>query len=410
MSNFANTLAEARQAIEVEDTESAFRALRPLLADLSDDRTQRAELFACFAEVAVRRWGPAWRELVLNALDPGQEQASYNLGSALLDKALPDIAAGVLAQTVQLHPENGALLHELVAALELQGRNQAALAALRGAPLQVRGSFLHRYLEAFNSTMVGEFDAARELFPGLAAEAGPQETLMVDRIASILARAQHLGALAPQTTASGRLCVLTGALLLDNSVASSNIFAQIRTQLNTLSRVLSAWEIHPPRVLAPPDPLSQGLAAAAGAVLGLPVERWLGEPIAGLVTGWDPRRMLPELQTLLRQHNPGQLFFAHRAKVGLEHPTCPDLLGCADHTGRLPWEAGDDDLFADVPPEPGPNEIANAVRNAVADLAMPTDIEAQMRSFAVATDRATPAAKLHSGQRDRLWAGVLLVS
>ncbi len=410
MNNFADAMAEARQALSAADTQGAFYALCPLLTEIGEDSLHRDELFTCFAEIAVRRWGTAWRELVLVAKDPSNVKGCYSLGSALIDRGHPDIAVGVLTHAVQLHPENRELLHELVAALELQGHNRAALALLRDAPVLVRQSFLHRYLEAFNCTMSGEFDAARELLPSLASDTSPQETVMVERVASILARSQHLGSLGLQTTTSGRLCVLTGALLLDNFAASPDIFPQVKTQLTRLSAVLEAWDLHPKLVLAPPDPLSHGLAMAAGRMLGLPVERWLGETVEGLVTCWDPRQMLPELQNLLRQRNAGQLYFAHRARVGIEQITCPDLLGCADTTGYLPWEAGDDDPFADIPREPNPKELADAVLNSTALPDMPNEIESQMRSFAVAVGKARPAARLQNGQRDRLWAGVLMVS
>jgi hypothetical protein len=163
-------------------------------------------------------------------------------------------------------------------------------------------------------------------------------------------------------------------------------------------------------VLALPDRDSSILAAAAGTLLGLPVEPYASDR-AGLVVAYDFGRLDESTPDELAEHQPGQILYAH-ATCWTEPPPCaPDLTLYLYQANVAPWDehlAVGPEGAIEVPADEGPPE-AIAARIVAAEVNDdPEDREEnQVSELLRWADAIRPMASAFAteGERGRMWAG-----
>jgi hypothetical protein len=316
---------------------------------------------------------------------------------------------------------------ELVAALEAMMAYRDAAAFLRDLPITA-GSFLCRYLLAFNSTLAGDLATARRLAPELApGPAGDKDQdIMATRIGGFLARADRLGGIArlDDRDLRGWHYVITGGILTHQSPYGfdepmhgryawlQDSPARIATGVARLERALAAWKLAPPCVYAPPGPGHDVVAAVIAARLGIPVAPWpaVGVPAPGVIAIYDlgglDGREVPRLVDV----RDDQIVYAHASPWAVDGPLAADVTTLLCQTLVPPWgptlavEAGvvvtrpvDTRSAADIAAD-----VVAAGEMTGEDIAA-DDLETLDRMIAAAGPPAGP-------RRERLWAGSPVLS
>ena len=372
-------------------------------------------------ELAQRRGATVLGELALAArADLDSPDRLYVLGYALIDAGAPAIAASILWRCLRLVGDSEEVVCELVSALESALAYGDALAVLEDhGPLRAR-SFLCRYLYAFNAAMAGRLDLTRAALPALAPES-PDNELMQDTIAAIVARADRVAGVTPLDARDlrGWHYVLTGGLVTHQSPYGFDEpmhgrYAWLADSLDRvatgLARVLPlARALDVPCVYAPPGRGHAIVAAAAAAKLDVPVAPWpaVGVPAPGLVVIYDLADVaIADVQRLV-QRREGQLLFAHASPWTSDCPIAPDVTTLLYQSLVAPWGQS---LIVD----PDTREVTQSVEDTREVDAIAADIVASKGLDAaelVADELARWEALVartwppEPGPRSRLWAG-----
>jgi hypothetical protein len=359
------------------------------------------------------------------ASEPEEPVALFEVGWQLIEHGLPDLAASVLARADELAPDSENLVCELVIALENGGHHRDARELLAARPGLLAGSFMCRYLLAFNSVMDGDLATARAvvLDPGDGDEEGDFQ-FMAGRIERMLARADAVAAVTAldRRDLRGWHFVLTGGLLLhlspygfDDGMNGRYAWYQDNedTCLENLRRaaaVLDALEVRVPQVVALPDRDSLALATAAGRLLDCRVAPISMDRAAepGLVVGYDLAVADGETLGALSRRGEGQLLLAQASCWTGDLPFAADLTGLLYQANTSPWAggglrvAGDGQVERTSADERPPDELAEAVLTArepeLDDLPVLLGLA---RAAAACPDGALAGA----GRRERQWAG-----
>lgn len=426
----ADAVAVARAAIAGGEPLRAVGALRAMLAypggvALAPERI--AEALAVLADAAAAADHPELADACrLLAADIDDPDRMYDLGYQLIEDGLPAIAATVLRRCYDAVGDSEQVVTELVAALEAMMAYRDAAAFLRDLPL-TEGSFLCRYLYAFNSTLSGDLATARRIAPSLAPGDKDQE-IMSTRIGGFLARADRLAAggaaRLDDRDLRGWHYVITGGVLTHQSPYGfdepmrgryawlQDSPARIMTGVARLERALAAWKVAPPCVYAPPGPGHDVIAAIVAARLGVPVAPWpaVGVPAPGVIAMYDlaalDGRDVPRLVDI----RPDQIVYAHASPWAVDGPLAADVTTLLYQTLVPPWD-------------PTLAVEAGAVVTRPADTRSPADIAADVAAGGELTgedlsaddlaglDGLVAAAGPPAGaRRERLWAGSPVLS
>ncbi len=381
------------EALGYGDVYGALRALGPALAALGElSPARRGRVLGLFADALALRFDrPGAKEASIArraAASPDDGAALYDLGYALVDQHLEDLAAPVLEHAVLVEPTQARYLHELVAAYERQGRYQAAFDALKAAPPAVATEPMTRYLKALHGALAGDPSAARAEAPALARDADDRFAFMGQRLRRLVGRADALDATpggafsgpdseGPPTEARAvggeraRHFLTSGAILLTQRTETLSVGA-VRGLLDELVVLLAGARLSPPVVLAMADRDSQIVSMAAGRLLNLPVRTWYSGAQPGLVVAWDLAGALPEQRSDMRLVASGQVVFAVTAAGDTESEVAADILGTLGGSTAPPWGGGgatlsfslDDDLDAAPDDDRDPASIAADVASA----------------------------------------------
>jgi tetratricopeptide (TPR) repeat protein len=345
------------------------------------------------------------------AVAPDDGAALHGFGHALVGARRPDLAVAILARANARAPGREPLA-ELVAALELLGRNREAVEVLDAAPALVAGDALLAYLRAFNAVKVGDVDAARQLLPRLEAATDERDRFMAGRIARMVARHDALVARSPVPLDDVRRWhfITTGGVLLHATrlARTWDTPARVKAGVESLALVVDALGLAPPAVLHPPDRTSELLARVCAATLDRPLQPWYGGDDRGLLVVYDARALIDELRAPLRHHRPGQPLFMQAAEHTTEQPVAPDVLTYLYAHNTSPWGPGltPDHQPLDTTGIPV-DELVRATLDAAPDPEL-TDREA-LRAFLAdlreLPPEAAPAATRANGQREPLWVG-----
>ncbi|HLO87339.1 MAG TPA: tetratricopeptide repeat protein [Nostocaceae cyanobacterium] len=420
-SNWLEARSAVNEALAGRQTSKALRLLAPWLnGETAENQAQNwSETFDLLARIAQVDFGEAIQTKAQAASEqPDNSQVLYNLGYALIDANRPDLAVAALQRACERDPQEPEFLAELVAALELQGRNQEAVQALEAASKLVESNTLLLYLRAFNALMVADLETPQQLLPLLQQSEDDRYLFMARRIERMLARAKAVQQISSldHHDLRGWHFVLTGGLLLRLSTERSDgrygatwdTPIRVKDSLQRLLAVLETWNISVPKVLFPSERNSEITGLAAAALLDCEAATWYGEDEPGLLVVYDARNLIPELRNMLVHHRPLQPLFIQAAEYTKEQPTAPDFLTYLYDRNTSPWGPGFTPDFQLIDTNDfTPQELAQSVVTAEDDSS--TDELSQLLRFAEALKDlppiAQPAALLNEGQRERLWVG-----
>jgi tetratricopeptide (TPR) repeat protein len=90
--------------------------------------------------------------------------ALFLFGYACMERGAGYLAIRPLARALELAPDSGAVLTELVTALEQEGRHARAVALIEDHEHLVKLGWQHRFLYVYNALMAGRLDKAAEGF------------------------------------------------------------------------------------------------------------------------------------------------------------------------------------------------------------------------------------------------------
>jgi hypothetical protein len=420
-------MREAAERLDAGDAQGAYASLRWVFREpgFDEDTARFVAALRMFSSIARRISGEAFADIADHAADsPDDVQALYDLGYELVENELGWPAVCVLTRALTRAPDEPGLLSELVCALESDSRHAEAVAHLRAAPKLLRNSFLLRYLLVFNEIMRGDLEAARGAAKDLGVPDVEGGETMKRNVETMLARSELVGAVATldDKDLRGWHFVITGGLLLhvspfgfDEGMHGRYAFTQdslsrCKHGLQLLREVLQRWDVAPQRVLALPDRASSILAAAAGTLLGLPVEPYASDR-PGLVIAYDFGRLDDSTPDELAEHQPGQILYAHATGWTEPPPCAPDLTLYLYQSNVAPWDehlAVGPEGAIDVPADEASIEEL-AARIVAADVAEdPEDRDEnrvdELRRWADAS-RPLASAFVSEGDRSRMWAG-----
>jgi hypothetical protein len=351
-------MEKARAALGQGDPRQAFALLRDVLSYpnvLGREEWQPALLL--FAEIAQQIVDEKWAEQIRAAArNPEDINALYQLGYALYEQQLFGIGAMVLSRALEMAPGEAAIVTELSACLEHEGRYAAARSVVARETALLARNAMCQYLLAFNTLMCGEVAEAKAALKRVRPELDPQQeaTLrwMVGTIGEMITRAEGVGVTALDlrgwqfaTTGSVLLHVspygLEGpmygryAFLQDTEALMHEGILRIRTALGAAGKM-------PERVFVLADRTSAALGLATATVLGVPAVKWpaLGSPLPGLVVADDLRNVPVETLKELQPHRRGQTVWAHATCWTEEGPFAADIVTFLYQTRFGPWEAG----------------------------------------------------------------------
>jgi hypothetical protein len=250
-------------------------------------------------------------------------RALHDFGYACLDRGAGYLAVRPLARALELAPDAGPVLSELVAALEQDGQHARAVAVLEEHE-PVLG-WLHRFQYVYNALMAGDLGKATDGFGRLPEPADAAWLPAREKVRRMLARADTAR---PVTSLDHRDLrgwhyVLTGGILATLSPCGfdagmtgrwaylSDSPAGCAAALARLLLILDAGGTAPESVALLPDRSSQILGTAAAAVLGLPATGFDPDRPAAhcLVVAYDLTTADPAAVAALRQRAPGQVLF-----------------------------------------------------------------------------------------------------
>ncbi len=420
MPDFDSTLAEAQQLIADELHRYALDAIAALLEDETARLTtaQRQVLLQLAHQIWValddgttKVYGALTEALAKAAAAPDDPRAIFDAAYQLIERQAPHLAGGLLVRAWSANPSELKLLHELVAALELQGRYADARDRLRVPAEQADAAFLTRYLYAFNSIVVDDYDTARAILRTLAPGGDTSREFMVARLEDALRRADLVGSAA---SSRARQFVFSGSLLLDAApdivTAREEQWATYAEHLVRLREVLRAIDRAPSRAVSLRTSRKEMMARAAAAIFEIPfAESWYPDG-EGLYPTEHLAAMQPDVAAAFAQHQPGQIYYAHFAPTERELPFAADAIGTRGTDGVIaPW-----DLWCRLDytrpdrPAGAPTETQAEMAALIAAAAPPPESLADLPPLLDLARRAHAAGLLElgqdRGQRERLWA------
>ena len=315
------------------------------------------------------------------------------------------LAIRPLARALELAPDAGPVLGELVTALEGDGQHARAVAVLEDHEPVLE--WLHRYQYVYNAVMAGELGKAAAGFGRLPEPEDEQWGPARERVRRMLARANALGEVSPLDFRDlrGWHYVLTGGVLgcvspYGFGEAMTGRYAYLNDSargcaagLRRLRLVLEAAGAAVESVALLPDRSSRIIGLAAAEVLGLPAADFdLREPGAGaLVVAYDLAFCDSEFVASLRERVPGQVLF-ERATCWTDPPrVTADVCGLLAQFCTPPWEGQlgrlEDGTVGELPGDDRPvEEIAAEIVCAepdedVGDGSAPPDPDEGLRRF-----------------------------
>ncbi len=351
----------ARDALRSGDPKKAFAALRPLLeypGKLSSEKLW-SSAWRNFADIADRIAGPELSDLSRAAArTPKDPRVLYEFGYGLVEHNLHGPAATVLTRAFELAPTAEPVLTELVCALEGIGLNERACAVLEESGM-AGGSFLPRYLLAFNKLMCGRIADSTTWLEGLA-ELAPSDSaqsesfqFMESALRDMHHRAGGLKGHAALDAADlrGWTYVVNNCLLLhlseygtDEGMNGRYAYLQESPELlaegiHRLSRVLGAAKAVPLRIHALPDRDSEILARVAAATLNCDLLEWSpdhrNEP--GVFACFDLANVEVDTAASLSIRHPGQVLWCHACTWTQNFPLAPDIITYFHQYTTPPW-------------------------------------------------------------------------
>jgi hypothetical protein len=417
----------ALAALAEGDPERAFREFRWAIADRDGGLPpeQLADGLGVLARIVVAMGDRELAERCAAAsVAIGDDATLYELGYHLIEAGLPAIAATVLRRCLALVPGSEPVVTELVAALERDLRYRDARDLLAAHPELRAENFLCRYLYAYDAAMSGDLAITRAVAPTLIGR-DDGERFMADRISAIVARADRVTGVTPLDDADlrGWHYVLTGGLLLHRSAHGfddgmrgryawlQDSLDRIRTGLDRLRAVLTAWAVTPPCIYAPPERDDEILAEAASRLLGLPRAPWpaVGLPAPGLVVIYDLSRCAWHHVERLIDRRPDQLLYAHASPWTDDSAVAPDITMLLHQSLVAPW--AERLVLADGPrtrpaDDRSPAAIASEVPGTPGLAAEETAVDDLPGLEALIAAAGAPLV----GRRERLWAGSPVLS
>ena len=429
MKSVDDAIAQARGELEAGEPQAAYGTLRWVFLNeaLVEDRARFGEALAVLAGIAEPVAGPEMAEILGGAAEtPDDPEALYAAGYECVEQQLwwpgACVLQRALARTEDGTEERIAVLGELVAALESDGRHVEACTHLRANPSALADRFVMRYLLAFNTLMCGELTAARLRASEVGQPGSEDERTMAQRLTDMLARADAAGKLGPLDGRDlrGWHFVTTGGLLLhlspfgfDEGMHGRHAMTQdsavrCRLGLLRLHAVLDSMDRTPERILLLPDRHSQVLGRAAAAMYGLPAEPYAPDR-DGLVIAYD----LAELEDeSLGEHRAGQVLFAHATCWTDPPPVCPDVTTYLYQVNIAPgvdpeaYLSGEPELEDD--PEDDTLEVrVQCILDAIVDDEvdeLPEDGIDRLAEFAETVGPLCSVLR-QEGPRERLWEG-----
>jgi len=284
---------------------------------------------------------------------PGDELAAlWAFGYACLEHHADYLAVRPLARALELAPDAGPILAELVTALEGDGQHARAVAVLEAHEPAME--WQHRFLYVYNALMAGDLGRAAAGFGRLPEPEDAAWRPARDKVRRMLARASAVGAVSPldHRDLRGWHYVLTGGVLGSVSPygfeeAMTGRYAYLNDSprgcaagLRRLRLILEAAGAAPESVALLPDRSSRIIGLAAAQALGLPaVDFDPGQPAAGaLVVAYDLARSDPGAVAALCERVPGQVLF-ERATCWTDPPrVTADVSGLLAQVTVAPWE------------------------------------------------------------------------
>ncbi len=305
--------------------------------------------------------------------NPFNPDCLLQLGMNLIEGQQPAVAASVLEYTLKVDPYNHLVLAELVAALEMDGRHDAAAKFLDAAGDMVLSNPFLLYLKIFNAFFVADIETPRELLPILQKSDDNRITFMTLRIECMLNRSdfiKDLSSLDPSNE-RGWHFVLTGGLLLresPNIIPSDDYSEHYDTReklvddIKMFAMVLDAWNLFPKKISFPPERNSEILAHIIAEILNVPTRKWIDDETAELIAVYDQAYVLPELLEPLRKYSADQFLYMHMADQTKESFVSPDILSGYYCRNTPIWGPGFGAKNNYIEPSKGtPSSIANDI-------------------------------------------------
>lgn len=364
-------LAQAVAALEEGDPQGAARCLRFASQDgeLARDEARLRTLLEVVRGIGeameieeLRTTAEAAREL--------EPQALYDVGFALVEVGLPEVAVPPLQCLDRLLPGQQAVVSELASALERATRHAEARDVLLGNP-DLHEDFWIRYLIVFNALAAGDLGTARARIGALAPD-GEDQGGAAERVRAMVRRAERLAGHEPLGLREWQY-LLNGFVLLhlspygfEEGMAGRYAWGQdsvgaIRRDLLALVAALRETDALPVAVLEVPERGSRIVAQALARLLDVPV-RPFAPGAEGLLAVYDLGSLseLPEdtLGALLGRGGEG--LFARALCWTEEPPLIPSWVGLLAQSWTAPW-AGGLRMGADGPFEAPPSDEPDAV-------------------------------------------------
>lgn len=345
-------IAEALELVAAGDVPGALRLVRG-----REEELPIGELAALLTRAAAATGFEDLEQAARRAAaEPEQPQALYEYGYACIERGLPDAAVPALRRALELVPESGAVLRELVAAYEETGRHDRAAAVLETRE-ETLGDWPDRYLLAWNAAMAGRLDLARHQTGLLSAPDDERWHPAHGRLQRIVRRAEALrAASAPVPTPllgeqdlRGWQFVIAGTVLGTLSpygfgAGMNGRWAWLqdspelcRQGLLRLRTALSAADLHPTTVSLLPDRSSHILGLAAAELLGLPAVPFEPARTDTVVVAYDLSEADPELLTALHERTAGQVLHEHASCWTDTPPVTPDSAALLVQSVVPPW-------------------------------------------------------------------------
>lgn len=318
--SMSTDLAKAWELVEAGDVPGVLRHLRFTVETL--ELADVARLVGRAAEQV--GFGDLAEASSALAADPEQPRALYDFGYECVERGAAYLAIPALRAALRQVPGSSAVLTELVAALEDEGRHREAVAVLEEHEATLR-DWPDRYLVVYNSIMAGDLDRAAARFERLPVPEDQQWAPARERVRRMLERAKAARAVSAldDRDLRGWHFVLTGGVLSTLSpygfaqgmtgryAYQQDSFGLCRYGLLRLRSILAAAGRRPETVSLLPERSSRILGLAAAEVLGLPAEEFdAGRPDT-VVVAYDLTEVEGELLAGLRDRAPGQVLYEH---------------------------------------------------------------------------------------------------
>ena len=256
------------------------------------------------------------------------------------------LAIRPLARALELAPDSGPVLSELITALEQEGQHARAVAVLEDHEPPVELGWQHRFQYVYNALMAGAWIRRPRVSrcpktwarPGEGGGCSPARARRgVTALDHRDLRGWHyvltavLASLSPYGFDAG----MTGrwGYVVDSERSCAAALARLRL-------ILGGAGALPESVALLPDRSSRILGAAAAAVLGLPVADFdPADPAATqLVVAYDLNSTDPGAVAALRQRAPGQILF-ERVTCWTDPPrVTADISGLLAQAVAAPWD------------------------------------------------------------------------